>query len=362
HYKLFSFIPINKIRIDSSRNKKTYTFLGIIPIFTTKGNVDAINNKVNIPKDDSFNSRILINQQENLNIYHAITKNSPIKINADKTRIPIFFANNNNNVNALSVAIISILENTDSFCEFYILESDVTDSCKSKLETIKNRYGNFSIEWLKVKPQEIFKDLSVESAIGNKGFSWFSYYDIYTRFLIPDLKPSIDKALYLDYDIVVLGDIKELFEQNLGEFAIGGVSTIDSRVELLDTLAIPRTHSYFGSGVLLMDCEKLRNDNFLDKMLKIGVKYKDKLIYPDQDMLNIYFATNNYKIMDYKFCVLNGTFSEETIIQHFNGAKPWNIRSYNKNNWSEWWYYAVKSPFYNSIYKKFIENSSYTLL
>ena len=45
--------------------------------------------------------------------------------------------------------------------------------------------------------------------------------ETYYRFLIQDLLPYYDKVLYLDSDLIIRGDVSELFATDLGRFAAG---------------------------------------------------------------------------------------------------------------------------------------------
>lgn len=74
-----------------------------------------------------------------------------------------------------------------------------------------------------------------------KMYTGFSFY----RFSIPKACNFEGRAIYLDADIVVLCDLKELIELNMGSHGV---------------LARPQKHlkSYFTS-VMLMDCERLKN-------------------------------------------------------------------------------------------------------
>jgi lipopolysaccharide biosynthesis glycosyltransferase len=248
------------------------------------------------------------------------------------------------------------------------LESDVTDYAKQRLEFLKYQFSNFKIEWINVEPEKIFAGLSVDTANGTK-HSWNGYYDIWTRFLIPEIKSDINKALYLDYDIIAMSDIKELWEQDLENFELGGVADF-CNLNRKD-IDCSEKHIYFGSGILLMDTQKMRETNFFERILKVVKEYNPKLIYPDQDALNIYYANGNYKLLEYRFGYLQNskkrikqgvslkgvedyyTKTDKIVIKHFNGQKPWNIIEAENSN--EWWYYAKISPFFMDIVENFMK-------
>ena len=79
----------------------------------------------------------------------------------------------------------------------------------------------------------------------------------YARLLIPDLFPSAERALYLDADCVVVGDLTDLWRTDLGEAAIGGVYDHAMVMERRVGIALS---SYVNSGMLLMNLPVWRRE------------------------------------------------------------------------------------------------------
>lgn len=55
--------------------------------------------------------------------------------------------------------------------------------------------------------------------------------------------------------------------------------------------------SGLNSGVMFMDLDKLRKFDFENKITVIANTYRNRLVYPDQDLLNILFRKNSSKDM-----------------------------------------------------------------
>jgi UDP-glucose:(glucosyl)LPS alpha-1,3-glucosyltransferase/UDP-D-galactose:(glucosyl)LPS alpha-1,3-D-galactosyltransferase/UDP-glucose:(galactosyl)LPS alpha-1,2-glucosyltransferase len=72
----------------------------------------------------------------------------------------------------------------------------------------------------------------------------------YARLLIPDIFPSAERALYLDADCVVVGDLTDLWHTDLGEAAIGGVYDYGLVMERRAGIVLS---TYVNAGVLLMN-------------------------------------------------------------------------------------------------------------
>ena len=67
-----------------------------------------------------------------------------------KNSIPIFLASNDKYAPFVATTIASVCYNTKSFCEFYILDSGISNLNKKRIELLKEKFNNFSIEYLKV--------------------------------------------------------------------------------------------------------------------------------------------------------------------------------------------------------------------
>ena len=99
--------------------------------------------------------------------------------------IPIFLSSDNNYAPFVATTIASICDNTKSFCDFYILDGGIEEENKEKICQLKTLFNNFSIEFINIK-----------NSI--KNFSTSDRYPsntMYARFLIPLLKPDINRAL-----------------------------------------------------------------------------------------------------------------------------------------------------------------------
>ena len=92
------------------------------------------------------------------------------------------------------------------------------------------------------------------------------------KFDLPNLLPdSIEKVLYLDGDIIVQGDLSELYSTDISDVYAGVVKDyrgLTLKGDFNERLKINHT-AYFNSGVLLLNLSLLRNDNLPEKLLNI---------------------------------------------------------------------------------------------
>lgn len=293
------------------------------------------------------------------------------KLEKDKENISIFFASDDNYCFLLAVSICSILYNTSKFINFYILEDNVAEFHKKQIKSLKNKFNNFDIEFISIDAEKIFSNLKITNN--------YPTFSIYSRFLIPDLKPNINKAIYLDCDTIVLDDVCKLYEENLEEYILGAVPEheyYDVVIKLKENIQNSKDHLYFNSGVLLIDCNRWRNENITKSILNISLS---NLLCPDQDLLNKYFD-NNYKVLSYKYNLKSADifqnnffksknqsnlvieeiekYRNSPIIKHFNSPdKAW-IKNKGLNNikikfFEDFWFFAKMTPFYEGLLNNF---------
>ena len=166
---------------------------------------------------------------------------------------------------------------------------------------------------------------------------------LYLRWLIPDLCRG-DKAIYLDIDLVVTADIKELFDIDLKDNLIAAVPSYYH--ETIDQAQISQRGTYGGkennylSGQLLINCKLWREYKILNELMKFVCLY-DTL---DETALSAVCKGHVHEL-DINWCYpashLSETKTDKKIkykydmdkikIWHWPGtAKPWLEKTLNK--------------------------------
>ena len=178
---------------------------------------------------------------------------------------------------------------------------------------------------------------------------------IYFRIFIPDMYPEYDKAIYIDSDIIVPGDISELYDTDMHDNLIGVVT--DGSVNDVPELQRYMTESlglklgdYFNSGMLLMNMKELRNVHLAEHFLYLLNKYHFDCVAPDQDYLNsmcygkIEYLDSCWDAMPNR----NKPEIENPKIIHYNlFDKPW---CYDDIQYQDYfWEYAKQSVYYDKI-------------
>jgi lipopolysaccharide biosynthesis glycosyltransferase len=273
--------------------------------------------------------------------------------------IPVFLASNNKFAPFVATTVASILDHTDSFVEFYILDSGISAQNRAKIERLKERFSNFSIKFVDVDCNKLFKNWPELKHISK---------DMYSRFLIPQILPTAEKVIYSDIDVAFVGDIRKLFDVDMQNNVLAAVAEyrIEAEKGIKETnkrLDLPVENRYFASGLLIINSRLWNEQKISEKLFKVTgeLAAAHKLKYPDQDALNkVFFGA--YQPLDKMFCVFpkhwRTNFSyqnieelkENSVIYHFAGTdKPW----YNKNvaSAAEFWQYVPQTAFAADIEK-----------
>lgn len=264
--------------------------------------------------------------------------------------IPVFLASDNNYAPFVATTICSIVKNTKSFVDFYVLDGGISKKNKQKIESLKNQFNNFAIEFLDMSDAQLERFPNVQHYSVNA----------FSRYFIPELKPELNKILYLDVDIIVKGDIAKLYGQNLENYPLGAVLEDFYEGNYVHLKKICPTYSggsnYFNSGVLVMDLDYFRKNNLTQKLIDKTIELKEVLSCPDQDIFNFIFE-GNFKILDYEFNFMPDHFEllkkmhpekaeqikNNAIIFHYTWKKPWLNKSVAS---ADFWEIAKLTAFY----------------
>ena len=287
--------------------------------------------------------------------------------------IPVFFEGQDDLIDILATSICSICYNTKSFIDFYILDCGIHEFNKKQLESLKEKFNNFSIRYIPI---------DLKQFDGLKGWGAGNFVDCYSRLLIPELVPELDKAIYLDTDVIALRDIKLLWEQDLGEYDFGAIADTGYngyiRENCIKNLHISKKNIFPSAGVLLIDCKKWREKQVSQNLLEIAKKYKNKILIINEDILSIAYDNTNYKRLDNRFNLadrlneiqeffpeLNDTYIANewkyVVIQHLTPFKTWKYCNNTYNNrvlkfFDIFWFFAKMTPFYEGMLNRYNYN------
>lgn len=236
--------------------------------------------------------------------------------------VNLFFACDDNYVPFLAVTLTSIRETCDHDRHYAvrILQTGIREESKQRL-TAQFTAPNFSLEFVDVSPMlaEISDQLHTRDY-----YSKSTYY----RLFIPELFPQLDKALYLDCDIVLTGDVSQLYDTPLEDHLVaavpdGAVAAIAPFREYVSKRLRVDPANYFNAGVLLMNLEQMRRCDFTGVFLRLlgAVTFR---VAQDQDYLNVICRNRVYYLSPMWNTMPSGIPVEQPQLIHYNlDSKPW---------------------------------------
>ncbi len=273
--------------------------------------------------------------------------------------IPVFFTIDDGYAPFLSVALDSAIKNSskENTYKAIILHEDLSKENKTKLQSLAT--DHFQVEFVQMR-----KELeSITDRMSNRLRCDYFTLTIYFRLFIPAMFPQYDKGIYIDSDVVVTGDLAELFNIDLGDNYIGAcadksVVDVPPLAQYMEEAVGVDRHSYINSGVLLMNLKKLREAELDTHFLSLLNTYHFDCIAPDQDYLNamcsgkIHYLSDAWDAMPAE----DKPEIEDVKIIHYNlFSKPW---CYDNIQYGDvFWSYAQDSAYYEEI-KAYKDNYS----
>ena len=274
--------------------------------------------------------------------------------------INIVLASDNNYAQHVAVVASSILFNTKSKVNLHVLGDGVSQEKIALIrQTVENLGGKLSVYDL--SNYQCFENLFTSGHISKA-----AYFRLDIANILPE---NVEKVIYIDVDLLVLQDIAELWNFNLNGKPIAAVPDygIMASKRLMkqknQVLGLPMDNLYFNSGVVIMDLQQWREQNYAQQVIKLAAE--GNLPHHDQDALNKVFM-NKWEALPLKWNVIPPVFNlfskillrgdlrknavlarKEKAILHYAGRyKPWEFEIKEGFN-DKYYYYLQKTAFAN---------------
>lgn len=285
--------------------------------------------------------------------------------------VPVAFAADNAYVPMLATTICSMLKNASDafFYDIVILHRDISGINQSIVRSFVEQAGNACIRFYDVS--HLVSDYHLST--NNEHIGVETYY----RFLIQKILPDYDKVIYLDSDLIVKGDISELYGIDLGTNLLAAAHDIDFMGNLnvhegkrmgyaKNVLGLDDPYSYFQAGVLVLNTLEMRKSYTINQWLEFASD--TRYIYNDQDVLNAY-CKGRVVFLPYEWNVMidcggriGSIFSlapakeydafldsrmHEKIVHYAGFEKPWKMSGCDR--FELYWEYARCTPYYEKL-------------
>lgn len=234
----------------------------------------------------------------------------------------IVFNVDNGYVRHMCVTILSILDkNPNEIITFHIVTCGLSEeNSKYVSSLIMERHGAVKFYDVDIKTLNKF---SVGKLTGNPNIS----YAAYLRLFIPDLLPkNIARALYLDCDIVVINSLVGLWNIDIRQYCLAALDDYGNAQESgAIRMGLDVGFKYFNSGVMLINLQKLRDMNFIEKVQDFLVTDGYRILMHDQDILNGLLYKQRLPLEERWNMMRNTDNTTDYSIIHFAGLKPWYV-------------------------------------
>ena len=186
----------------------------------------------------------------------------------------------------------SIIEHTDAEIVFHILHDDtLSDLNSKKLRSVAERGGD--------KIQFHFFDSSIFGDLNDT----IGRYTIGTMFriMLPEVLPNLERIIYLDADLFVNRDIRELWNIDISKFCLAAVPDSPTVRNCATPYPVAYTQverqQYFNAGVLYFNLTNMRKKGNTRELILTYLQENPKASLFDQDALNAIY-TNDSLLLD----------------------------------------------------------------
>ncbi|HFU4000661.1 TPA: glycosyltransferase [Streptococcus suis] len=225
---------------------------------------------------------------------------------------------------------ISVIKKYSDNVNIYVLHTDLSDKSNDTLKTLES--DQVSIRFVPID-KDLFSNLPLTLA----GITIETYY----RYLLPEILVECDKVIYLDSDLLIRCDVKELWDIDVSQHYLAGVNEIDiiNRFpEYKSKLGFEIDELFINAGVLVCNLQKMRQDKIAQHLFQETERLKDTILFQDQDVINVALQGKiaelplayNYTVEAMEKELLS---LDEIKIIHYNSpmAKPWNVENYKND-------------------------------
>lgn len=210
-------------------------------------------------------------------------------------KLTIIMTTDKNYVMPTKVAIYTMMKYSSDDVLF-----DIHILCENTLDTTSRKYLK-KMEDQFSRIRFFFDEIDISEFKNAKTHSYVplaSYYRLYiSRFI------KVDKCLFIDGDVIVRCNLKELFDINIEDCYIAAVRDCAAQTGKKDfvnheyEIGIPSLDNYVNAGVMLFNLERIRRDALETSFIHaIGNGYR----FMDQDILNK-FCYGHIKIIPLKY-------------------------------------------------------------
>ncbi len=163
-----------------------------------------------------------------------------------------------------------------------VLDGGLSQTSRDTFSKLIDRvHGVARLEFVTVNP----------SAFGQATLGPGGSHMTYCRILLPRLL-NVERLIYLDCDVLVFRDLAQLFDLELAPGKVLAaardsetLSLADDSPSIADAINLPREGAYFNCGVMVMNLDELRKQDFFERAVEF-LNRKSAYRFWDQSAIN----------------------------------------------------------------------------
>lgn len=154
--------------------------------------------------------------------------------------------------------------------------------------------------------------------------------ETYLNLLMGSVFPDLDRAIYLDADVLVRSDLADLWSMKfVGNVCIGSDKAWAHALDYRASTGLSAEDVYINNGVMLVDLKAWREEGFEERFIAKAQTCGSRLPCMDQDVLNIVLRgrigsmSSLWNFTSYEYATRRCDLRDAKII-HFSAVpKPW---------------------------------------
>ena len=214
----------------------------------------------------------------------------------------------------LGTSIVSLLVNNTNVDEIniYVIEDHISELNKNRLKDMVAQY-NRNIFFIPMPDMNKTQNLGLKEVRSDWIFN--SYCRLYLDQILPG---GIERVLYLDSDVLVLGDLSELWNIDMQGKCVAGVCDALSN-EYYEMLGMSKTAHYCNSGMQLQDLKVWKGQKVGDRVRDYVHKSGGYIFFMEQTVFNVVLQDN--------ILVLPPKFNTYTLLQSLSYKELMKLRN-----------------------------------
>ncbi len=174
----------------------------------------------------------------------------------------------------------------------------------------------------------------------------------YYRIFIAEMFPQYTRAIYIDSDTVVQGDISELYDTDIGDAYVGAcheqvMVQVEEYGSYVEKVMEINRKAFFNAGLLLINCDQFRQHKVMEKFIRLLQTY-NFVVTQDEDYLNV-ICKDRVFWLDQRwnteiFGSIPYPIEQAHVLHYIMTNKPWHY--HDCRNGDIFWHYAEGTSVY----------------